>query len=1048
MRILTLELEGFGPFRDRQRLDFERAAEGGILLITGRTGAGKSSILDAVSFALYGSVPRYDGQVGRVRSDHLPADRGARVTLEFEMAGERFRVERSPEWERPKKRGEGTTTQKQEAELWRWDEAAGDWRGMASRPVDVAAELAPVLGLSHEQFLQVVLLAQGGFQRFLRAGDQERQATLRTLFRTQHFAEVERLLAERRRSLSEAAELRDARIVALLDQAEAEAAGDSESEPGSEADADGDAEPDGGSGARTQAARRDEVAAAVSRLEQRVMELTACATEREAEREEAQQQLGAIRSLAERQARLAAARELSVRLEARDPEMAEVRRTLSLAERAAAVQRPLERAERAGERRAAADRALGEALAAAAELTPDATAGEEPAQGAGFAPGESREWLGLRSARDDAGALLAVLGEARARESRHAELVAEAAQIAAERERAVQASDQAGARTAELPAQVADAGEAARRAAVVAEARVERAAAVERATAAAEAARRAESLAPELERAREVSAEEAARAARAATAVSELLARRLSGMAGELAESLEPESACPVCGSREHPAPAEREDPVGEDEIAAAESASAAAQARLERARAAERSLDTELAANRAAAGSRNASAANAELERALQALAEAERAGHESVQARSRLEQLERDQREATAKLAAARESLARLEQAAETNGRLIAESEEQLARDRGGYGTVAERFAATSRRHTALETALAAALAAEAAVESAREAEAVLGEALAASGFETADAARAAALPADERERLGREVEEHSAAVLRNAGVLEDPELAGLPEQPADVASREAVLAEARAAAVAASAAEATARERADARRSQLARIDAEIAGAAEGSAELMRLRRLADAVQGKEPNTRRMRLEAFVLAARLEAIVAAANERLGRMVGGRYLLQHDDGLRSRGRQSGLGLSVLDEYTGRERTTDSLSGGETFLASLALALGLADVVTAESGGIRLDTLFIDEGFGTLDPDALDQALATLDTLREGGRTVALISHVAELRERLPAQLEVVVDDRGVSSLRGDGVIELAEQDASEARAEQTTAQAETEET
>nr|WP_233614188.1 SbcC/MukB-like Walker B domain-containing protein [Leucobacter edaphi] len=139
---------------------------------------------------------------------------------------------------------------------------------------------------------------------------------------------------------------------------------------------------------------------------------------------------------------------------------------------------------------------------------------------------------------------------------------------------------------------------------------------------------------------------------------------------------------------------------------------------------------------------------------------------------------------------------------------------------------------------------------------------------------------------------------------------------------------------------------------------------------------------------------------------------------------MVGGRYRLLHDDGLRSRGRQSGLGLAVLDEYTGRERSTDSLSGGETFLASLALALGLADVVTAETGGIRLDTLFIDEGFGTLDPDALDQALATLDALREGGRTVALISHVAELRERLPAQLEVIVDDRGVSSLRGEGVV------------------------
>ena len=1042
MRILTLELEGFGPFRDRQRLDFERAADGGILLITGRTGAGKSSILDAVSFALYGSVPRYDGQVGRVRSDHLPADRGARVSLEFEMAGERFRVERSPEWERPKKRGEGTTTQKQEAELWRWDEAIGDWRGIASRPVDVAAELAPVLGLSHEQFLQVVLLAQGGFQRFLRAGDQERQATLRTLFRTQHFAEVERLLAERRRALSDAVELRDARIVALLDQAEAEAAGDAAGEGLA------DGETDSGSGVQTQAARRDEAAAAVSRLEQRVSELTARAAERDAEREEAQQQLAAVRSLAERQARLAAARELAARLAARESEMSAAQQRLTRAEQAAAVARPLERSERTAERRAAAERARDEALAATAELASDALAAKDPGPGGVFTPGESREWAGLRAARDESSALLAVLGEARTREERHEELLAEAGRIAAERERAVQSSERAEAKSAALPGQVEEAREALRRAAAVADSHADRGAAVERARAAAEAAQRAEALEPELERAQRASATAAAKAASAATMVSELLARRLGGMAGELAESLQPESPCPVCGSPDHPAPAEREDPVGEEEIAAAESASSAAQRGLDRAREAERELETELAAARAVAGSRDTAAANEELERALTALAEAERAAHETVQTKSLLERLDRELRESAAELTAAREALARLEQSAETSNRLISESEERLAHDRAGSATVAVRFAAVTRRHTALETALAAALAAEAAAEAAEEAHAELGDALAASGFAGADAAREAALPAEERERLAREVEAHAAAVLRNAGVLEDPELAGLPEEAADVASREAVLAEARAAAVAASSAEATARERADARRSQLARIDAEIAGAAEGSAELMRLRRLADAVQGKEPNTRRMRLEAFVLAARLEAIVAAANERLSRMVGGRYLLQHDDGLRSRGRQSGLGLSVLDEYTGRERTTDSLSGGETFLASLALALGLADVVTAESGGIRLDTLFIDEGFGTLDPDALDQALATLDTLREGGRTVALISHVAELRERLPAQLEVVVDDRGVSSLRGDGVMELAEQDAAETRAQQTTAQAETEET
>ena len=115
MRILELELEAFGPFRDRQRVDFARASESGLMLIAGRTGSGKSSLLDAISFALYGSVPRYDGRVGRVRSDHADPSQATRVRLDFEMGGDRYRVERLPEWQRPKQRGEGTTLQKAEA---------------------------------------------------------------------------------------------------------------------------------------------------------------------------------------------------------------------------------------------------------------------------------------------------------------------------------------------------------------------------------------------------------------------------------------------------------------------------------------------------------------------------------------------------------------------------------------------------------------------------------------------------------------------------------------------------------------------------------------------------------------------------------------------------------------------------------------------------------------------------------------------------------------------------------------------------------------------
>jgi DNA repair protein SbcC/Rad50 len=131
--------------------------------------------------------------------------------------------------------------------------------------------------------------------------------------------------------------------------------------------------------------------------------------------------------------------------------------------------------------------------------------------------------------------------------------------------------------------------------------------------------------------------------------------------------------------------------------------------------------------------------------------------------------------------------------------------------------------------------------------------------------------------------------------------------------------------------------------------------------------------------------------------------------ASRRLLDMSGGRYTFLPRDAPGRHCARGGLGLDVFDEYTGVRRATKTLSGGESFMAALALALGLADVVTAESGGVQLDTLFVDEGFGTLDPQALDAVMTVLDELRRGGRTVGVISHVEELRSRIPSRLQVV---------------------------------------
>jgi exonuclease SbcC len=182
---------------------------------------------------------------------------------------------------------------------------------------------------------------------------------------------------------------------------------------------------------------------------------------------------------------------------------------------------------------------------------------------------------------------------------------------------------------------------------------------------------------------------------------------------------------------------------------------------------------------------------------------------------------------------------------------------------------------------------------------------------------------------------------------------------------------------------------------------------RLEAAAASLEPVRARLELVQSVADTVRGLGENERKMTLTTYVLAARLEQIAAAASERLNAMTDGRYRLVHDDS-KSGNKKSGLGLHVSDEWTGQRRDTSTLSGGESFMASLALALGLADVVQAEAGGVDIETLFVDEGFGSLDEQALEQVMDALEGLRDGGRVVGLVSHVAEMKQRIGAQLQI----------------------------------------
>ncbi|GAA2859290.1 AAA family ATPase [Microbacterium arabinogalactanolyticum] len=995
MQLHRLEVEGFGPFRARQVVEFDAFADDGIFLIAGRTGAGKSSILDAVCFGLYGGVPRYDGGEKRLRSDHSEPDDPTEVVVEFSTVAGRFRVTRSPAYERPAKRGGGMTTQQPSALLEQL--VGGEWIGRAARVVDVAHELDEILQLSQEQFLQVILLAQNRFADFLLADSKERQALLRRLFGTERFSDYQARFDELRRAAEQGLAGRRATVDARLDEAErlvseAELWGD-----------DADAAPDG-TDARIELLRR-----AIARADYQVERF---GTERVAAEKALTAADAALADLKEQrqgQVDRDRARSALAALESQAEEIADAAQRRDRGRAAEALRALITAAARGREAVELAARAETDAVdaatAAGVPIDPradDPALAERPQGEEGRASAHYRSWASDRT-RESGGwqhaAELEASAPARARElaaARETEsaLSAGLTSIDAERENL---PDRIAKVTAERDAARTQGAlvESAAQTVATAEARAMGVLELERLTAAVAEAARAESEASDAH-------------TRAQEELSALRRRRLDGYAGELAEALVPGEPCAVCGSVEHPAPAQHADPVTAEDVAAAESLrDAAAGAERE----ASRALSEVTAARAAAAeraGGRTAEQAAAELEHARAAHQAAVAAAELAETLTAQLHALQQDaadveERRAAASehLNAARTSISLVEQRIEDADRTVAEA-------RGEYPTVAERIG-EARRQIAAATAAADAI--DAHVDAAERADLARHErdqALEASMFTDATEAEQALLSAAEIAAIDDRVTEHAVAVKKERALLLDLEMRMLPDELIDLEPAQDAAAAARTSWTNAVDADSRAR---GVQAGLTATVDAaasEHAASAADARDFEILRSLADTLAGRSGNTRRMNLETFVLAAELEEIVAAANLRLRDMSDGRYELRHSDAVAARGAASGLGIVVFDAFTGQTRPAKSLSGGETFLSSLALALGLAEVVTARAGGIRLDTLFIDEGFGSLDSDTLETAMRTLDELRQGGRTVGVISHVEAMQEQIPAQLTV----------------------------------------
>ncbi|MFD7710502.1 AAA family ATPase [Streptomyces sp. NPDC059786] len=997
MRLHRLDITAFGPFGGAQRIDFDDLSAAGLFLLHGPTGAGKTSVLDAVCYALYGSVPgaRQSGQGLTLRSDHAAPGTRTEIRLDLTVAGRRLEITRQPPWERPKKRGTGTTTDKAQSWLREYDPAAGAWKDLSRSHQEIGEEITQLLGMSREQFCQVVLLPQGDFARFLRADAEARGRLLGRLFDTQRFAEVEKRLAERRRAAE--AQVRQADTELLADAHRMhQAAGDAEPLP--------DLAP-GEAGLAESVLSWAAVARSTAR-ERLAVARSACKAA-ESAGAEAERRLDEERELARLQRRFAEARERAARMAERTDAYEQARARMERSRKAEAVAPALELREAAGtEHRRAA-----EAGARARALLPG-TFTEAGASGLAAAARRAAEELGgLESARRAEQRLAGLAGE-RAGLDRQ-ERADDDVLLEAESWLSGWADTRTGLRAAIETAQ-----EAATRAEQLAVRR-------EPARGRLAAARQRDQFARDTDAAQAALVRSREQAADARAHWLDLKEQRLSGIAAELAAQLADGEPCAVCGATEHPAPAERI--AGHVDRRAEEAALAEFQRADERRAEDERRLGVvreALAAATAEAGdtpTERLAEETGELERLH---AEARAAASGLHPAREALTRAESEYERRTADRQAAQLRAASRAARRDTLDRERDALEVELTAARGDADSVAARCAQVERLAARLTDAADTARAAEEAAQRLKAADARLADAAFRAGFDTPKAAAAALLDDDAHRDLQRRLDAWQSDEAAVRAVLAEADTAAAAQRPpADPhAAEQAAEAAARRLQDAVSARDAAAR--------RCAELDRLSAHAAEGTrrlgplrAEYDRVARLAGLAAGTSAdNERRMRLESYVLAARLEQVAAAATVRLRRMSSGRYTLVHSDDRSGRGR-SGLGLHVVDAWTGRERDTATLSGGETFFASLALALGLADVVTDEAGGVRLDTLFIDEGFGSLDDQTLDEVLDVLDSLRERDRSVGIVSHVADLRRRIHAQLEVVKGRTGsVVRQRGAG--------------------------
>lgn len=1013
MKPVRLEIQAFESYAGTEIVDFGNLGDRSLFLIHGPTGSGKSSLLDAIAFALYGEGAIGERNIIELRSHRAQPDLATRVVFDFTLGAERYRVERYPTQERKKRRGDGVVMDQTRATLWRrtsLDNEMAEGAVLATKPGEVTKVIEKLLGFRSEEFRQVVLLPQGQFQKFLLAKSSERQQILEQLFQTSMYRRIELALKENAQDIhNEYKQLCTQRdtVLAQTGNETIEALRTRHTDTTlrlgvlqeSIVRFNNDLKLTEQELSNAQAINRafDDHDCAVLSLTT-IEAISAEQTERRGRYDRAK----AAESLQD-VVRLSQEREMAWAKAKEHLEAAKLAYSQSLMDQKAAVTRL--QAEQAKEpEREAARKAVDELEAVRAKLK----GYEEAARAFEAAKKEEKEAI------NNLDSLKESQKQCRADKARLQKEVEKTKELSASREGLA-------ALCRELKTAHKQAGDL----------------------------RKKSKDAKDSEKAHDLAKKAVTglvtRYKTAEKQFDEVQRNWIKGQAARLAKSLEEGKACPVCGSKRHPSPCQsRVELPSDDELESARAVLEEIKQELDEAKTNEANahrhldvLNASIVSIRSALGD-HVERTPAEIERQLEQVNTRHDAAKEAegniAKREEELGRLSKKDERIESQIVNADKKLKKLSEARSEAEGLCRERRREIPKEIKSTPDLEVALLKSRKRHESLETLFKNAQAADGRMRVA---------------VATAEANRNAAISAEQKSK--NESEQAGAETTRR---LQEAGFTGLPEYQAVVLDKKSMailqkeindyevnIVSARAL-VSATSEKITGFERKDivtiqtrleicrtehnAALEKAAGLQHEITsitraiGMIDGLDSVLREKestyqvtgRLAEVANGT--NSFRMTLQAYVLGAFLDEVLMAATVRLRGMTRGRYGLQRRTGTSDGRAKSGLDLDIYDDYSGTTRSAPSLSGGEQFMASLALALGLADVVRNFAGGIQLDTVFIDEGFGTLDTETLDQAMQTLLELQETGRLVGLISHVSELKERIPTRLEVIPSPAG----------------------------------